>query len=107
MWKKYSNITAIFLKPNYTSILQPSDMSFYATVKSRYRKFRREYLLEKDQFPSDHEIYLKIKDITLGLDPVYVSACWKMAGLAKMDNSEDESSQVKLFYFKNIQRQPL
>ena len=57
-------------------------------------------MLEKDQFPSDSEIYQKIKDITLGLDAVYVSACWKMAGLAKMDNSEDESSQVKLFYFQ-------
>ena len=64
-------------------------MAFYATVKSRYIKFRRQYLLEKDQFPSDSEIYQKIKDITLGLDAVYVSACWKMAGLPKMDNSED------------------
>ena len=70
-------------------------MSFYATVKSRYIKFRRQYLLEKDQFPSDSEVYQKIKEITLGLDPTFVSACWKMAGLAKMDNSEDESFQVK------------
>jgi len=92
---KYENITPIFLKPNNKSILQPLDISFNATVKSRYIKFRRQYLLEKDQFPSDSEVYQKIKEITLGLDPTYVSACWKMAGLAKMDNSEDESFQVK------------
>ena len=92
---KYENISPIFLAPNYTSILQSSDMSFYATVKSRYVKFRRQNVLEKDQFPSDLELNQKIRDITLDLDPQYVSPCWKMTGLAKLDNSEDESFQVK------------
>ena len=92
----YPKITPISLKPNFTCYLQPQDMSYYATIKTRYVKFRRSYVIENDEYPSDAKIFRKVVNITLDLTPEYVTCCWKMAGLCNKTNSEAEIEQVFL-----------
>ena len=91
---EFSNIRIEFFRPNMTPLIQPQDQAFYATLKSRFQKYKREFLITREESPTQAEMFEKISELTLGLDPEFIKSCWKLCGLTDLTNSPDESLQI-------------
>ena len=51
-------------------------------------------MVEQEKCPTQAEIFTKIAQLTLALDPEFIKTCWKMCGLASVTNTPDESEQI-------------
>ena len=91
---EYRRIKIEYFQPNLTPLIQPQDQAYYSTVKSRFQKFRRDFMVTRDQCPTVSEMFEKISAITLGFDAEFVKTCWKMCGLLPLTNTTDESAQI-------------
>ena len=61
----YANVEVMFFKLNMTGYIQPLDMGFFATVKKRFRRYRRNWLQENDNALNLREIIKNVVDSML------------------------------------------
>ncbi len=93
-FSQYKNVSAVFLKPLTTALMQPQDQGMYQTIKARFVKYRRSFVAEFDKYPTQSQVYQKVANLTSELSRELVTATWKMAGLSQMNNTQEEEEEV-------------
>ena len=73
-----------------TGYIQPEDMGYFAIVKKRFRKFRRNWLLEHTAPANLREIITEAARLLPVLPPDLVRCFWKVGGLIDAEDSDEE-----------------
>jgi len=79
----------VFMSPNLTGYCQPCDMGLFATVKKRFRSYRRTTMVEKGKSPLLKDTVRNVVKIMTELTPAMVRCFWKVAGLIDANDSDD------------------
>ena len=77
------------MSPNLTGYCQPCDMGLFATVKKRFRSYRRTTMVEKGKSPLLKDTVRNVVKIMTELTPAMVRCFWKVSGLIDANDSDD------------------
>ena len=53
-------------------------------------------MVKHDEYPTIAQLYEKMTDLMLTLDPEFIRTCWKMSGLATLTHTHEESDNVAI-----------
>ena len=89
----------LFLMPNSTGYIQPNDQGLYQTIKERYRKYRRSYLVENrmgiSQLPQQKDCIENLVDIAMTVSKSLVKTCYQIAGLIGQEPATGTAALVE------------
>jgi len=89
-YTKFKNITVEFIASNMTGNLQPEDMGYFATVKKRFRTFRRNWLVENTKPPTLRDTITEAARPLSALSSDLVRCFWKVGGLIDAEDSDEQ-----------------
>ena len=86
-----------YLQPTKMSnpCIQPLDMGFYATIKKRFRSWRRDWLVDNNNTPTMRDILREVVNQMAKVAPSVNRSFWKVAGLVDaVDADESEVGEI-------------
>ena len=100
-YDQFSNLEVRFLRPNMTPYIQPLDQAFFSIVKEKFRKWRREYLVDIEDEENDRQLiskWLVVKKIfhfLNGVSLANIRGLWVRAKLIDQNGNAEEEIALR------------